>query len=219
MPEIRPGVDMYANGPGGSWASQRDHAGSAYDSNNQRDAYIVINDSGGKGAFIRRAMFIYDTSSITDTLSSASIDVHGYGTNSLDVILVRAEFVGSIGAGWFNDLKGTDAGTALGNSDGSGAGTLASAGIDYSAEVTTWTTSGVNQIALNSDALANIVADNWLQVIMMGYDYDYLDIEPSGTFTIGNWWDEYGGGTSPTLNYTVATAAVTDNSVFFGCNF
>ena len=104
-----------------------------------------------------------------------------------------------MGAGWFNDIKGTDAVTALGNSDGSGAGTLAGESTAYSSEVATWSSSGLNQIALNSDALADITADSNLQVIMMGYDYDYLDIAPSSpaTLGLGNWWDESGAGTSP----------------------
>ena len=225
MPEIRPDLDMWAGSPlgaGTSWASARNHAGDSYDSNNSRDPSTVLvayATKGGTDYFIRRTILIYNTSSITSTLSSASIDIHGFLQTSLDIILVQAVVVGSVGAGYFNDIKGTDASTALGNTDGSGAGTLAGAGVAYSSEVSTWVHGGVNQISLNSLALTDIVAEDYLQIIMMGYDADYLDIAPTGIQSIGNWWDESGSGTSPTLNYTVAVATATDNAIFFGANF
>ena len=224
MPEIRPDLDMWAQSAGGvgnNWAGARNHAGASYDSNNSRDPSTVLvayATKGGTDYFIRRTILIYDTSSITSTLSSASIDIHGFSQTSLDVILVKAVVVGGVGAGYYNDIKGTDAATALGNTDGSGAGTLAGAGVDYSSEVSTWSSSGLNQISLNSLALTDIVGEDALQIIMMGYDADYLDIAPTGVQSIGNWWDESGSGTSPTLNFTVATVTA-DNAIFFGHNF
>lgn len=223
MPTIRPDLDMYASNSVSVWSRVRGLSGSSFDSNNVKDGYSVLvgyTTKGGATFTIRRAMFIYDTSSITSDVASASIDVTGYGLGSADIILVKAVFVGGIGAGYFNDFRGTSAATALSNSNGSGAGTLASAGIDYSSEVATWNTGGVNQISLNATALADIKGQNYLMIIMMEYDHDYLDIAyPSvGNKAVGFWWDEGGGTNSPKLNYTLATAA-TDNAIFFGANF
>tara|TARA_R110002096_G_scaffold35966_2_gene100842 strand:- start:4308 stop:4979 length:672 start_codon:yes stop_codon:yes gene_type:complete len=223
MPTIRPDLDMYASNSVAEWSRVRGLSGSSFDSNNVKDAFatsVQLATKGGATFIIRRSMFVYDTSSITSDVASASIDVTGYSQSSADIILVKAVFVGGIGAGYFDDFKGTSAATALSNSDGSGAGTLASAGIDYSSEVATWNTSGVNQISLNATALADIKGEDDLMIIMMEYDHDYLDIEyPSAGYkAVGLWWDESGGTNSPKLNYTLATAS-TDNAIFFGANF
>ena len=110
--------------------------------------------------------------------------------------------------------------TELGNSDGSGAGTLAGvSGLTYSSEVPTWSTSGYNEIALNATALSDIASLDTFKVCMMQYDNDYLDIAATSMVRTGNYWAAQSGTSKdPYLDYTAAVTA-TDNSVFFGCNF
>ena len=209
-----------------SFSAARSHAGAGADSNNTRDGTAVAVEhlsakGGGTQTFCRRAFFFFDTSSISIAPSEATLKIRGYSTNNSDVIAVRSTAADPIVAAGFNDLYG--ASTALGNTDGSGAGTLAGiSGLTYSAEIATWSTSGYNDIALNSTALDDMASLDDFKICVMDYDYDYLDIAPSlGTFVrIGFYWADSGGtGNDPYIDYTEGTVAATDNSVFFGCNF
>ena len=228
MPDIYGSTgDGYADsGEQGTWAGSRNSSGVGVDNNEVRDltATLVYRDSGKGGAevnVIRRAFMFFDTSGISIAPSEATLKVFGFGSNSLDLIVVKSTAATITEAGSFNDLAG--ASTALGNTDGSGAGTLAGvSGLTYSAEIATWSTSGYNDIALNAFALADMASLDDFKICIMSYDYDYLDIAPSLSGTLhrsGFWWTEsIGTPRDPYIDYT-AGVAVRDNSVFFGANF
>ena len=219
--------DGYAQGNQEStFAAGRNHIGFNADNNNVRDSYGVIVESisgkgGGETHFFRRAFFFFDTSGISVAPSEATLKIKGYSQNNSDVIAVKSTAADPIVSAGFNDLSG--ASTALGNSDGSGAGTLAGvSGLTYSSELATWSTSGYNDIELNSTALSDMASLDDFKICVMDYDYDYLDISPSlGTLVkIGFYWADYTGTSlDPYIDYTAGTVAATDNSVFFGCNF
>ena len=221
MPTIYSGTNdgWAACGIISGWASARNHAGSLVDSNNSSDSIAVISFKGFGTSFgLRRAFFEFDTSGISEAPSEASINIYGYSQKSADIILVRGTQGSPLAAGDFNSLHNCS--TELGNSDGSGAGTLAGvSGLTYSSEVPTWNISGYNEIALNATALSDIASLDTFKVCMMQYDNDYLDITASSMVRTGNYWaDESGTSKDPYLDYTAAVTA-TDNSIFFGCNF
>ena len=228
MPTITGGTNdgLIAKGLDGSWVIARgglpfDTDGDLVDSNNLRDVYAVWNHHSGRGGGswgVRRAFFEFDTSGISVAPASATLKIYGFSGTTLDVIAVRSEHSATLAVGDFDALYG--AATAFTHTDGSGSGTLAGvSGLTYSAEVSTWSTSGYNDIALNATALADIASLDTFKVCVMGYDYDYLDIDPTGTSNrIGLYWADAGGSTIPLLDYT-AGVAVTDNATFFGCNF
>ena len=209
-----------------SWVNARRSAGVAVDNNNTRDStavsvYRAAAKGGGSLAITRRAFFYFDTSGISVAPSEATLKLRGFSTNTSDVIAVRSTAADPLVAGGFDDLHG--ASTALGNTDGSGAGTLASvSGLTYSSEISSWSVSGYNDIALNSTALNDMASLDDFKICIMDYDYDYLDVDPGeGTLVrIGFYWADYTGTSlDPYIDYTAGAVATTDNSVFFGCNF
>ena len=207
-----------ATGLVSDWATARSHAGALVDLNNSSDTISVIAIPALGSIGLRRAFFEFDTSGISEAPSAASINIYGNVRNSADIILVRGTQSSTLVAGDFNSLHNCS--TELAASDGSGAGTLAGvSGLTYSSEISTWSTSGYNEIALNSTALSDIASLDTFKVCMMEYDHDYLDATVTSRVDIGNYWAEQSGTSKdPYLDYTAASAA-TDNSVFFGCNF
>ena len=204
-----------------SWASARNHSGSVANNSNERDAFAILcfieEGKTGNNFGIRRVFMYFDTSGISVAPSAATLKVYGHSQNSGDIIAVKHEAADPIVAAGFNDLVG--ASTALGNSDGSGTGTLAGvSGFTYSAEIATWSTTGYNDIALNSTALSDMASLDDFKICLMNYDSDYLDVIGAGANGL---WNAEGIGYSkqPYIDYTAGTAAAADNATFFGSNF
>ena len=215
------------SGEEGSWVNARRSSGAVADNNNARDSVtvLIVRDSakgGGSLAVTRRSFMSFDTSGISVAPSEATLKIRGYSTNNSDIIVVKSTAATTTVAGSFDDLP-SGALTAIGLTDGSGAGTLASvSGFTYSAEISSWSVSGYNDIALNSTALDDMASLDTFKICIMDYDYDYLDVDPgAGTnVRIGFYWaDNTGTSLDPYIDYTEGTAEAADNSVFFGCNF
>jgi len=207
--------DGYCASGLGTFASARSHAGSIADSNNNYDVNAIHHTYySGRGTHtLRRAFFEFDTSDIDNAPSYATLQISGVINGDGDVIAVRSEQGGTLAAGDFNSFPA--AVTALGNSDGSGAGTLAGvSNFTYSAEVTTWSTTTYTYIQLNSLALSDMATLDLFKVCIMNHDRDYLDIVATSTEINGLRWAEVGGIRRPTLSYTQAVPAT-----FFGANF
>ena len=91
----------------------------------------------------------------------------------------------------------------------------------YSSEVTSWSTSGYNDITLTSAALADMRDDNVMYICLMNYDHDLKDIAPTGYSSHRNglyFADNSGTSKDPYIDYTLAPTD-TSNAIFFGCNF
>ena len=161
----------------------------------------------------------FETSGISVAPSEATLKIRGFSVDTSDIIVVKSTAATTVVAGSFDDLSG--ASTALGNTDGSGAGTLAGvSGLTYSAEISTWSVSGYNDIALNSTALDDMASLDTLLICVMA-DRDLKDLHTgAGDITYnGTHFQNYTGTSrDPYIDYTPAVTA-TDNSVFFGCNF
>jgi hypothetical protein len=215
--------DGYCGTSLGTWANTRNHVGSTVDSNNASDTQAVFHFyHSGRGKWgIRRAFFEFNTLGISDEPSAATLKIYGYSNGSGDVIAVKSEQGGTLAAGDFNSFASSIV-TQFGNTDGNGAGSLSSGIVPlfltYSAEIDTWSTSGYNDIALNSYALADMVSLDTFKVCLMNYDNDYLDQDGTSTEANGLRWQERGDAQWPYIDYTPAVTAV-DNATFFGANF
>tara|TARA_Y100000310_G_scaffold116812_1_gene115494 strand:+ start:352 stop:1023 length:672 start_codon:yes stop_codon:yes gene_type:complete len=213
--------DGYCQSTLGAFASVRNNAGDAYDSTSALGvANVQVYYSSARGTHrIRRAFFEFDTSGISIAPSAATLKIRATIGVGGDIIAVRSEQGATLAAGDFNSFPSA-AVTALGNSDGSGAGSFAGiADFTYSAEITTWSANAYNDIALNTTARGDMVSLSLFKVCVMNHDFDYLDI--AGTSTEGNGWawsERAGTSQDPYIDYT-AGVAVVDNATFFGANF
>ena len=180
--------------------------------------YIQNSHSTGRGGNtyqIGRYFLEFDTSSINKTISSAALNIHGVTSGTLDVILLKGTQHAPVASADFNNIYGAT--TPLGNSNGSGGGTLAAIGVTtYSGEITTWSTSGYNSIPLNASAKADIIANDSFRCVLIGSDYDYADIAPSSATYRTQFYQDADSGTSRDPKLVITEQ---ENSVFFGANF
>ena len=181
-------------------------------------AYAASSRGGGSVFHLVRSFMYFDTSGISSNVDSATLKIRGvtYGTG--DVIAVKATSdIATLGTADFEAFTGWDSS----GTDGSGAGDMESSVTKYSNEITTWSTSGYNDIALNAQALADMKNDSTVYIALLNFDYDLKDVEPTGTSgRNGLYYINYTGTSrDPYVDYTLAAVATTDNAIFFGTNF
>ena len=203
-----------------TWANNRKATSGTL---NTTSSYYVQNSHtsgrGGDTYQIGRYFLEFDTSNINNTLSHASLNIYGNSLGTLDVILLKSDQTGAISTADYNNIDG--AAFPLGVSNGAGAGTMNIAAVTiYANEVTTWSTSGYNDITLNAQALADMRDDSTVYIALVNFDYDLKDVEPTdATGRNGLYYTNYTGTSrDPYIDYTLATVT-TDNSIFFGTNF
>ena len=203
-----------------NWATARDAAsGSSFSSTSTGTPFAIRADvSSGRGGttyFIARSFFEFDTSGISSNVESATFKVRGYTNGTADIIAVKSSQGSSLTTADFDAIVGWNTGSA----DGSGAGDNESNVTKYSSEITSWNTSGYNDITLNSTALADMKNDSAVYICLLQFDNDLKDIAATGISRTGVYYANYTGTSrDPYIEYTLAPS-VTDNSVFFGCNF
>ena len=213
--------DSYAQlSSSSSWAGARGTVTSSADFHSSTSTSIdfaVYNIySGGRGGntySCRRSYFPFDVSGESGTLESAKIQLYldnlgTVGSDADDVALIEATAL----AGSVDDY-------------GNCFTSLVTLGTAVSDVVTVSTTAGYHTFTINSDgitAIQNKIGSGTFTICLMGNKYDIRLSAPSlgGNYTkIKCYYADYTGTSrDPKLTLTYA-AAVTDNSVFFGCNF
>ena len=172
---------------------------------------------GGYVFSIYRSFFFFDTSGISSNVNSATFKVYGRVNAGGDLIAVKSNSdIETLGTADFGSIVGWNTTT-----DGSGGGDNESNVTKYSAEISTWSTSGYNDITLNAQALADIRDDDKVYICLLNFDYDLKDVAPTNytAHRNGLYYTNYTGTSrDPYIDYTLAPT-VSDNSVFFGCNF
>ena len=181
-------------------------------------AYAASSRGGGSVFHLVRSFMYFDTSGISSNVDSATLKIRGvtYGTG--DVIAVKATSdIATLGTADFEAITGWDSS----GTDGSGAGDMESSVTKYSNEITTWSTSGYNDITLNAQALADMKNDSTVYIALLNFDYDLKDVEPTDmSGRNGLYYINYTGTSrDPYVDYTLATVTTTDNAIFFGTNF
>ena len=170
---------------------------------------------GGSTYNIYRSFFFFDTSGISTDVDSATFKVFGYSQTSGDLIAVKSNSdIETLGTADFGSIVGWNTTT-----DGSGGGDNESNVTKYSAEISTWSNSGYNDITLNAQALADMRDDDKVYICLINFDHDLKDIEFTGFNRNGLHYTNYTGTSrDPYIDYELAPTA-TDNSIFFGTNF
>jgi hypothetical protein len=173
---------------------------------------------GGYAFTIFRSFFYFDTSGISTDVDSATFKVYGYSQGGGDLIAVKSNSdILVLGTADFGSIVGWNTTT-----DGSGGGDNESNVTKYSAEISTWSTSGYNDITLNAQALADMRDDDTVYICLINFDYDLKDIAPTGYTSHRNgvtYTNYTGTSRDPYIDYELATVPSADNAVFFGCNF
>ena len=203
--------DARANTAGTSAAS----TGTSYATAVQADRTAAR--GGGYVFSIRRSFFFFDTSGISANVDSATFKVYGSVNGGGDLIAVKSNSdIETLGTADFGSIVGWNTTT-----DGSGGGDNESNVTKYSAEISTWSTSGYNDITLNAQALADMRDDDTVYICLINFDYDLKDVAPTNytAHRNGLFYTNYTGTSrDPYIDYTLAVTT-TDNAVFFGCNF
>ena len=122
---------------------------------------------GGQGPYtLQRSFFSFDTSGISVTPANATLRLFGFINNSADIIAVKATFSTAFSphltTGGFDSLDFST---------------------PFSSQISTWSTSGYNDITLNSDALAMMRDEDDLKIAVIEHDFDFSNVDP-GTSTV-----------------------------------
>jgi len=134
--------------------------------------YNAVVGGRGNSYNIYRAFYYFDTSGISSTVTSATINIAGSTNNTADVIVLEST---AFGGGGGSNLALSDY-----NKINLVSPTL------YSSEFTSWVTSGNNSITLNSTALSDIETQNYFICAVIEHDHDYSDSDPGVTATYRN---------------------------------
>ena len=202
-----------------SWAGARGTVTSSatnYSSSATSIDFAVYNlYSGGRGGntfYCRRSYFPFDLSGESGTIDSATISLYldNLGTAGVEdaVTLVEATALAGTSADYGNCYTGA---TILGT--------------EVVAKMSTSTTAGYHDFTVNSNgitAMQSKIGSGTFTICLMGSRFDHGNTAPSlgGGYTkIKCYYANYTGTSrDPKIDITYA-AAVTDNSVFFGCYF
>ena len=180
-------------------------------------AYRSAARGGGYAFHIYRSFFFFDTSGISTDVDSATLKIFGASQAGGDLIAVKSNSdIETLGTADFGSIVGWNTTT-----DGSGGGDNESNVTKYSSEVSTWSTTGYNDITLNAQALADMRDDDKVYICLLNFDYDLKDIAPTAytSHRNGVYYTDYTGTSrDPYIDYTLAPTT-TDNAVFFGTNF
>ena len=188
-----------------SWAVARDTGADAASSSDTRLANAVNTTyvTGRSGYYqVVRSWFGFDTSAITSTVEGAILYIYGFANGSADLIAVKGRAA-----------PNSDGTTALTTSEwtqieGYQAATSGEVwATKYSDEVSTWSTTGLNSITLNANALNDMRNDDYFRVCLMGYDFDFLNVAPPFALDIssGMYYEDVGTTSAqPQLVYAIS---------------
>ena len=198
-----------------NWAAVRDATtGTAIDNDTRRNYAVRARAvSGGRGNQwqVWRTFMYFNTTGVTETLASATINIRGYQYGTADLWVVKSSHGTTLSGADFDKITGWS----------SGADNSSNVTKYCDSEVTTWSTSGYNSIALNAAALSDIVSLNDFCICLIEADYDLPNNEPTPNLDVysGAYFSDHSGTSyDPYIHYTVATVS-TDNATFFGTNF
>ena len=185
----------------GTWSDIRDATSGNTPVTSRSAVAMYVFHTPGRGSNVynvTRSFYWFDTSGITGTVDSADLSIYGYHSGTADVIVVKS------------DAFGGDGGTALAGADFNNFDTST----PYSSEVTSWSTSGYNDIALNSTAKTDIQNEDALIVCVMEHDHDFQDSAVSNAGYQSGAYHDYTSTTYDVhLEVTLAAASATVHTV------
>ena len=180
MPVLNPTVDGRINSiTSPSFAGARDGTSGTFNGSTSRYAdaikYSKVAGLRGNTYSIHRYFIEFNTSGISVAPVSAELSLYGFINGSADFFPVKATFSdGSIVNGDFDSIDGWSAG-----SDNSSNVTK------YSSEVTSWSTSGFNDITLNSTALSDMASEDRFKICLIQADNDLPNVDSVAVVNTG----------------------------------
>ena len=167
----RQGVGSFFSFFASSWSDIRDSTSASavntYTSDTDVSSAIIAGFElfrGGGAGICNRTFLFFDTSSITGTITSATLQVAGVSAGSGSVIPVKSTAWGGSGSSttltsaMFNDL---------------------SFNTTYGGTISNWSTSGYNTFTLNNNAINAMNSDDYLNVDLINQTYDQQDVAPN----------------------------------------
>ena len=207
MPNLSVQHDVRIIKTSSTWAGARDNTSGIVTSTGTRDflgiaAAHTAGRFGGTLARIYRYFFRFDTSGIGVTPANATLKIRGLGNTSGDIIAVKSTQGDTPGAGDFDAITGWSSGV-----DNESNVTK------YSAEISTWSNSGFNDIALNSTALSDMASLSNFKLCLLNFDYDLKNVDPYVGFAynglyLSEWSDS---AFHPYLEYTAGASGYGNN--------
>ena len=195
------------------WSATRDDTAgnSIYNTNAYYINAVMARKARGTRYVVNRAFFTFDTSDIDITPSDATLKIYGLTNDSANFFVVKANHSALLAVGDFDAIVGWS------NSGVDNEGNVTK----YSSEITSWSTSGYNNITLNSTALSDMSSLDSFEVCLIESTHDLRNVAPTGAPRIGMYYaDETGTSKDPYIDYTEGTLElIVHNSVFFGSNF
>ena len=203
MPDLAPTVDgTLARFNQSSWANAREGTSATNTLVTSTRISTAIQATkqaargGGTSYHVYRAFFEFDTSGISATPQDATLKIYGFATNVADFFVVKADTAtdGALVSADFDAIAGWN-----------NSADISSNVTKYSSEVTSWSVSGYNNIALNSTALADMRDDGVIKFCLIESTKDLTNTEPTTTISSGIYFQESSGTSfDPGLTYTEA---------------
>ena len=198
-----------------SWSDARDTAnGHGHGRTVKKNSSAIVAGrlsarGGGYSWRVYRSFFLFDTSGISEAPSSATLKVYGFSRGNADFFAVQSNHSLEFTVGDYDAIEGWSASGVDNESNVT----------KYSSEITSWSTSGYNDITLNSTALSHMASQDNFKICLIESIHDLRNVSPTDYWDTGLYYSDTSGTSyDPYIDYTVATA-VTDNATFFGCNF
>jgi hypothetical protein len=182
MPVLNPSVSGVIIGTSNpTFAGARDATTGTFNGSSSRyvDAIKYSKVAGARGNTynINRYFIEFDTSGISVTPTDAEISLYGFTNGGADFFVVKADFSdGSITNGDFQSIVGWS--TGVDNSSNV---------TKYSSEVETWSTSGFNDITLNSDALSDMASEDNFKLCLIQAENDLANVDSVAVVNTGIW--------------------------------
>ena len=201
MPDLAPTIDgVVLRFNQSSWANAREGTSgtSALTTSTRTSTALRASRTsargGGTSFHVNRTFFEFDTSGISATPADATLKIYGYAANTADFFVVKADTAtdGALVTADFDAIVGWN-----NSADNSSNVTK------YSSEVTTWSTSGYNDITLNSTALADMRDNGVVKFCLIESTKDLTNTAPTSEITTGMYFQDFSGTSNdPILRYT-----------------
>jgi len=189
--------DGYINYIDGTWATARDATAG-------ENAYPDVHNNAAplraylhRGSYnLSRCFFIFDTSGITSTVASVTLKIYGAYAGAADFFVVKSSQGATLEIADYDAIDGWN------NSGVDNEGNVTK----YSSEITSWSTSGYNDITLNSTALSDMVSLDSFTVCLIESVHDLRNVAPTAnTFKNGMYFQNQDGTSyDPYIDYTLA---------------
>ena len=164
----------------------------------------------GLTGYLTRAILSFDTSGITATPQSATLNIKGSSHKQADLIVISATLADS------SQVQAAD----FWNNSTANSATAYSSEIEMSG----WSTAGYNTITLNAAALSQMTSADVFTVGVVSHDYDHDYSDPGATTTFDQktrviFSDTSGTSQDPYLDYTEATTGLPKNLIINSGHF